>query len=69
MVGVSHGICHAILHNDLNMHHVCSHMMPRNLTDKLREECALDRRHLIDRVISNLDIFYSFNRVVTGDKM
>lgn len=55
-VVVSHGTCHKILLDDLNMHWVCGHTVPKNLTeDQLNGRVAVIS-DLIDMADSDLDI-------------
>lgn len=65
VVGISHGTCHAILTENLNMHRVCAHMVPKMLTSEQREERALRSGELIDMVDRDPDLL---NRVITGDE-
>ena len=37
LTGISHGSCHTNLHEALNMHRVCQHTVPRNLTAEQME--------------------------------
>lgn len=64
-VGVSHGTCHKILTEDLNMSRVTQHRVPRILTQDQRD----DRMTICGDLISSADQDRTFlNRIITGDE-
>ena len=65
VVGISHGSCHAILADELNMHRVCQHMVPRMLTEDQCEDRATVSGELIDMVDQDPGVL---NRIITGDE-
>ena len=64
-VGISVGSCHDILQNHLNMHQVCSHVVPRNLTDEQKQVRCTLAGDLIDMADADAGFF---NSIVTGDE-
>lgn len=64
-LGISHGSVHSILHNDLNMHRVCLHMVPKMLSPEQKEM----RVTMSTDLIAMTDADDSFLRkIVTGDE-
>ncbi|GBN48741.1 hypothetical protein AVEN_154869-1 [Araneus ventricosus] len=37
-IGISHGSFHSSLHDDLNMHRICLHMVPKMLSPEQKEQ-------------------------------
>jgi hypothetical protein len=63
--GISHGTCHNILSDDLNMSRVTQHSVPRVLTQDQRD----DRRSICSDMIDSADKDGTFlNRIITGDE-
>jgi hypothetical protein len=63
--GISHGTCHKILSNDLNMSLVTQHIVPRVLTQDKRD----DRMSICGDLIDSADKDETFlNRIITGDE-
>ncbi|GBO17220.1 hypothetical protein AVEN_188354-1 [Araneus ventricosus] len=44
-LGISHGSVHNILHDDLNMHRICFHMVPKMLSPEQKEQCQTQCYH------------------------
>ncbi|GBL86737.1 Putative uncharacterized protein FLJ37770 [Araneus ventricosus] len=44
-LGISHGSVHSILHDDLNMHRICLHMVPKMLSPEQKEQCQTQCYH------------------------
>lgn len=65
VVGISHGSCHAILADELNMHRVCHHMVPRMLTEDQCDDRATVSGELIDMIDQDPGVL---NRIITGDE-
>ncbi|GBN30921.1 hypothetical protein AVEN_258725-1 [Araneus ventricosus] len=42
---ISHGSVHSILHDDLNMHRIFLHMVPRMLSPEKKEQCQTQCYH------------------------
>jgi hypothetical protein len=63
--GISHGTCHRILSNDLNMSRVTQHSVPRVLTQDQHD----DRMSICGDLIDSVDKDGTFlNRIITGDE-
>jgi hypothetical protein len=63
--GISHGTCHKIMSDDLNMSHVTQHSLPRVLTHDQRE----DRMSICGDLIDSADKDGMFlDRIITGDE-
>lgn len=63
--GISVGSCHAILTEDLGMHRVCQHIVPRMLT----ADQAQQRQEVCGDLISSADKDPHFlKKIVTGDE-
>lgn len=63
--GISHGSCHAILTEDLNMSRVSQHIVPRFLTEEQRQ----DRVTICGDLIDSADKDTTFlQRIITGDE-
>jgi hypothetical protein len=61
----SHGTCHKIMSDDLNMFRVAQHSVPRFLTGAQREDRMITCGDLID----SADKYGTFlNRIITGDE-
>ena len=56
---------HRIITEDLHMRKICVKLVPKNLSDKLKDNRVLVSRELLDRVTSEPDFL---QRVITGDK-
>lgn len=64
-VGISHGMCHKILTDDLNMSRVSEHYVPHVLMQDQRD----DRMTICGDLISSADKDETFlNRIITGDE-
>ncbi|GBO27165.1 hypothetical protein AVEN_111516-1 [Araneus ventricosus] len=44
-LGISHGSVHSILHDELNMHRICLHMVPKMLSPEQKEQCQTQCYH------------------------
>ncbi|GBN43012.1 hypothetical protein AVEN_214005-1 [Araneus ventricosus] len=44
-LGISHGSVHSILHDDLNMHRIRLHMIPKMLSPEQKEKCQTQCYH------------------------
>ncbi|GBM56255.1 hypothetical protein AVEN_101536-1 [Araneus ventricosus] len=44
-LGISHGGVHSILHDDLKMHRICLHMVPKMLSPEQKEQCQTQCYH------------------------
>ncbi|GBM37812.1 hypothetical protein AVEN_84521-1 [Araneus ventricosus] len=44
-LGISHGSVHSILHDDLNMHRICLHMVTKILSPEQKEQCQTQCYH------------------------
>ncbi|GBL62524.1 hypothetical protein AVEN_166243-1 [Araneus ventricosus] len=44
-LGFSHGSVHNILHDDLDMHRICLHMVPNMLSPEQKEQCQTHCSH------------------------
>jgi hypothetical protein len=64
---VSQDTCHAILHDDLNMHHVCGQLISCSLTEEQHEEQSHINGAMINsvRIGSDPDIL---NRDIAGNE-
>ena len=63
--GISVGSCHAILHENLGMRRVCSHIVPRMLT----ADQAQQRQEVCGDLMSSADRDPQFlKKIVTGDE-
>ncbi|XP_054709237.1 protein GVQW3-like [Uloborus diversus] len=64
-LGISLGSVHSILHNDLNMHRVCLHMVPKMLSPEQKEMRVTMSRDLIGMADAD-DSF--LRKIITGDE-
>jgi ribosomal protein S25 len=64
-VGISVGSCHSILLNELHMHRVCQHMVPKMLSPEQKET----RMTLAGDLLTMADQDSNFlNNIITGDE-
>jgi hypothetical protein len=63
--GISHGTCHKILSDDLNMSHVTQHSVPCVLTQDQCDDCMSICGHLIDSAPKDRTFL---NHIITGDE-
>jgi hypothetical protein len=66
--GISHGTCHKILSDDLNMSHVTQHSVPRVLTQDQRDRMSICG-DLIDSAIPTLADLHSRQRRLFWGRM
>lgn len=64
-VGISVGSVHGILHEDLNMHYVCQHLVPKMPTPEHKETRMTLAGDLITMADQDVDFF---NNIITGDE-
>jgi hypothetical protein len=63
--GISHGTCHKILSDDLNMSRITQHSVPRVLAQDQRD----DRMSICGNLIDSANKDGTFlNQIITGDK-
>jgi hypothetical protein len=63
--GISHGTCHRILSDDLNMSHVTQHSVPCVLMQDQRDDCMSICSDLINSADKNGTFL---NWIITGDE-
>ncbi|GFR01391.1 uncharacterized protein TNCT_596231 [Trichonephila clavata] len=64
-LGISQGRGHSILHEDLNMHRVCMHMVPKMLSPEQRKTSVNMSNDLIDMTDKNDDFL---KKIGTSDE-